>query len=50
MPLSKVGKRTLAAMKEKYGPDKGESVFYAAMNKGTISRDTMEKRPKKEKS
>ena len=34
--MTEKGKHILAAMKKHYGSDKGESVFYAAKNKGTI--------------
>lgn len=37
MPLTKKGHEIMAAMKEQYGSEKGERVFYAAANKGTIS-------------
>lgn len=37
MPLSKKGKKIMGAMKEQYGSEKGERVFYASKNKGTIS-------------
>lgn len=36
MPLTKKGRKILRAMKERYGPEKGERVFYASVNKGTI--------------
>jgi hypothetical protein len=36
MPLTKKGKKIMRSMKEQYGPDKGEGVFYASRNKGTI--------------
>lgn len=36
MPLTKKGKKIMAAMKKEYGGDKGESVFYATRNKGKI--------------
>ena len=36
MPLTDKGKKIKRAMKEKYGPKKGEKVFYASENKGTI--------------
>ena len=36
MPLTKKGKTIKAAMKKEYGPEKGERVFYASENKGTI--------------
>ena len=42
MPLTPAGRKTLAAMKQKYGEKKGESVFYASINKGTLSRSKME--------
>lgn len=37
MPLTEKGHKIMAAMKGQYGEDKGESVFYASKNKGTIS-------------
>ena len=37
MPLNKKGRDIMRNMKGKYGADKGESVFYASKNKGTIS-------------
>ena len=36
MPLTKKGKKIKRAMTEEYGPEKGERVFYASQNKGTI--------------
>jgi hypothetical protein len=36
MPLTKKGKKIRKAMKEQYGKKKGEEVFYASQNKGTI--------------
>lgn len=36
MPLTKKGSKILAAMKEEYGKERGQRVFYAAANKGTI--------------
>jgi hypothetical protein len=36
MPLTKKGSKIKAAMKKEYGSKKGESVFYASANKGTI--------------
>ena len=36
MPLTKKGKKIKAAMKKHYGKEKGEEVFYASENKGTI--------------
>jgi len=37
MPLTAKGKKIMRAMKLQYGAEKGESVFYASRNKGTIS-------------
>jgi len=36
MPLTKKGKKILAAMRKTYGSRKGTSVFYASRNKGRI--------------
>lgn len=36
MPLTKKGKKIMSSMKEHYGAEKGERVFYASRNKGTI--------------
>jgi hypothetical protein len=36
MPLTKKGKKIKAAMTEEYGAKRGEQVFYASRNKGTI--------------
>ena len=36
MPLTKKGKKIEKAMKKEYGEKKGEQVFYASKNKGTI--------------
>jgi hypothetical protein len=36
MPLTKKGKKIMSAMKGEYGSKKGEQVFYASQNKGTI--------------
>ena len=36
MPLNKKGKKIKSAMKKEYGGKKGEQVFYASKNKGTI--------------
>ena len=36
MPLTKKGKKIKRAMKKQYGAKKGEEVFYASQNKGTI--------------
>lgn len=36
MPLTSKGRKIKAAMEREYGKKKGESVFYASENKGTI--------------
>jgi len=36
MPLTKKGEKILKSMKKEYGKKKGERVFYASQNKGTI--------------
>lgn len=45
MPLTSKGRKIHGAMTEKYGKEKGEEVFYASKNKGTIKGvDAMPKR------
>jgi len=46
MPLTKKGKKIKSAMAKTYGPKKGEDVFYASQNKGTI-KGTHKKKSKK---
>lgn len=36
MPLTKKGKKIKKSMEEEYGTKKGDQVFYASKNKGTI--------------
>lgn len=36
MPLTPKGKKIKAAMDKEYGKKKGDRVFYASQNKGTI--------------
>lgn len=36
MPLTKKGKKIMAAMVSEYGAKRGKEVFYASQNKGTI--------------
>ena len=36
MPLTKKGKKIMRSMKKQYGKKRGEQVFYASKNKGTI--------------
>jgi len=49
MPLTEKGKEILSHMKGEYGADKGEQVFYASKNKGTIE-GVEKKRRKRKKS
>lgn len=37
MPLTEKGKKILRAMRKKYGRKRGERIFYASQNKGTIT-------------
>lgn len=37
MPLTKKGSKIMRAMEDEYGDKKGEKIFYASRNKGTIS-------------
>lgn len=46
MPLTPKGQKIKKAMKEEYGAKKGEKVFYASQNKGTIKGTH---KPKKKK-
>jgi hypothetical protein len=34
VPLTRSGSKVLSSMKSQYGPEKGERVFYASINKG----------------
>ena len=36
MPLNEKGKKIMKSMKKQYGKKRGEAVFYASKNKGTI--------------
>jgi len=47
MPLSKKGAKIHAAMVEQYGAKRGEEIFYASKNKGTISGVDKPKKKKK---
>jgi hypothetical protein len=47
MPLTKKGKKVKRAMTSQYGKEKGERVFYASQNKGTIKGVEKKKRGKK---
>lgn len=47
MPLTKKGVKIKKAMEKEYGSKKGESVFYASENKGTIRGTHKAKKAKK---
>jgi hypothetical protein len=49
MPMTKKGKKIMKSMKEQYGSKKGEKVFYASKNKGTIKGVDKKKKSKKKK-
>ena len=36
MPLTKKGQKIKSSMQQSYGKKKGESVFYASINKGKV--------------
>jgi hypothetical protein len=36
VPLTKKGKKVMGEMKDEYGPEKGERVFYATVNTGKL--------------
>jgi len=36
MPLTKKGKKVMAALKSEYGAEKGQRVFYAMANSGKL--------------
>ena len=50
MPLTKKGRKVKAAMKKTYGAKKGESVFYASANKGTVKGVKRARRRRKQRS
>jgi len=37
MPLTKKGRKIKRAMTSEYGEERGERIFYASQNKGTIT-------------
>lgn len=49
MPMTKKGKKIMKSMKEQYGSKKGEKVFYASKNKGTIKGVDKKKKSKNKK-
>ena len=48
MPLTKKGKKIKKSMEKQYGKKRGEQVFYASKNKGTIKG--VEKKKKRSKN
>ena len=51
MPLNEKGKKIMKSMRKQYGKKRGETIFYASKNKGTIKgvekRKTRSKNAKK---
>lgn len=47
MPLNEKGRKIKRNMMKEYGAEKGEQVFYASENKGTIKGVTKHSRAKK---
>ena len=48
MPLNEKGKKIMKSMRKHYGKKRGEQVFYASKNKGTIKG--VEKKKKRSKN
>ena len=48
MPLNEKGRKIMKSMKEQYGKKRGETVFYASLNKGVIKG--VEKKKKRSKN
>lgn len=49
MPLTKKGKKIKKNMDKEYGSKKGDSVFYASINKGKVTGAEGSKKKKKKK-
>lgn len=50
MPLTAKGRKIKSAMEKQYGDKKGESVFYASINKGTVKgAEGHKKHPRKKR-
>ncbi len=47
MPLTAKGRKIMANMKQEYGEEKGENVFYASVNAGKITGVEGKKRHRK---
>ena len=50
MPLNKKGKKIMKSMKKQYGKKRGETIFYASKNKGTIKGVEKKKTRSKKRS
>lgn len=54
MPIGKYfrgkGEQVLSDMQDRYGPDKGKSVFYATANKNPEMKPAEDRAPKKRKT
>lgn len=46
MPLTRKGKKIKKSMEEQYGKEKGERVFHASQNKGTITGTHLKRKQK----
>jgi len=46
MPLTRKGKKIKKSMEKQYGKEKGEDVFYASQNKGTITGTHLKRKRK----
>jgi hypothetical protein len=46
VPLTKSGSKVLSSMREQYGGEKGERVFYASINKGKPGTSKWHGKPK----
>jgi len=49
VPLTPKGKKIKSAMQKQYGKDKGERVFYASENKGSLKGVAKKRKPTKRK-
>ncbi len=45
MPLTKSGKKVMSEMKEEYGSEKGEEVFYSSINAGKPGSEKWHEKP-----
>ena len=47
MPLTRKGKKIKKAMEKQYGEEKGEDIFYASQQAGTITGTHLKRKKKK---